>query len=48
MWEGEIVTSGQGRAGASFREALPRDELAARQSPATKNAQRPSGVMPTR
>ena len=46
MWEGEIVTQGQGRP-VEFSEALPGCS-AEGHSPATKNAQRPSGVMPTR
>ena len=45
MWEGEIVTPGQGEP-VLFAEALP--ALPKPQSPATKNDQRPSGVMPTR
>ena len=48
MWEGEIVDAGQGEPvrvfGSAARVAFGR----AAQSPATKNDQRPSGVMPTR
>ena len=49
MWEGEIVTPGQGRP-VAFSEALRglaclvRVDGRRAQSPATKNAQRPSGV----